>query len=229
MTLDFLFIVLPYLAVALAVVVSLYRYLNNRFSYSSLSSQFLESSRLFWGSLSWHYGILLILLAHLLAVLFPAAWGRLLGEPARLYVLEVSGLALGCLTVAGIALFAVRRLASPRLQAITSPLDWVLLALLLLQVATGVYTAWAYRWGGAWYVHTAVPYLRSLLLLRPQVEYVATLPLIAKLHIWNAWALVALLPFTRLVHVLSLPVGYLWRPYQLAVWHRRPAGTGERA
>jgi len=90
-----LFGIFPYVAVALAVAVGSYRYLVDRYSWSSHSSQFLESRVLFWGSVPWHYAILLILLAHLLAVLFPGSWGVLLGRPLRLYFLEVSGLALG--------------------------------------------------------------------------------------------------------------------------------------
>jgi len=56
-----LFAVFPYVALALAIVVSFYRYATDRFSYSSLSSQFLENRVLFWGSVPWHYGILFVL------------------------------------------------------------------------------------------------------------------------------------------------------------------------
>lgn len=89
-----LFGVFPYVAIALAVAVGFYRYCFDRYSYSSQSSQFLESRALFWGSVPWHYAILLILSAHLLAFLFPSFWGTLLGAPGRLYLLEVSGIAL---------------------------------------------------------------------------------------------------------------------------------------
>ncbi|MGE5577821.1 MAG: respiratory nitrate reductase subunit gamma [Syntrophothermus sp.] len=216
-----LFVIFPYVAVALAAAAGLYRYFNERFSFSSLSSQFLEKRRLFWGSVPWHFGIGFILLAHLLAALFPGPWASLIGAPERLYVLEITGLALGLFTVVGIGLLISRRLANPRIRAITSVMDWVLLAVLLLQVLAGVYTALAYRWGLAWYVQLAAPYLWSLLKLAPQAQYLANLPLVAKIHIFNAWVLVALFPFTRLVHMLSLPLGYLIRPYQMVVWHRK--------
>ena len=63
-----LFVVVPYLTVAIAVAGGIARYRSDRFSYSSQSSQFLESKTLFWGSVFWHYGILAILGAHVLAV-----------------------------------------------------------------------------------------------------------------------------------------------------------------
>ena len=215
-----LFGIFPYVAVALALAVGSYRYVVDRYSWSSHSSQFLESRLLFWGSVPWHYAILLILLAHLLAVLFPGSWGVLLGRPIRLYILEVSGLALGLCTVIAIVLLIARRLADARLAAVTTGIDWLVLALLLLQVATGVYIAFTLRWGGVWYVHTATPWLRSLLSFQPEVQYLAVLPTVVKLHAFNAFLLVALLPFSRLVHALSVPLGYLARPYQVVVWYR---------
>ena len=219
-----LFGIFPYVAVALAVAVGSYRYLVDLYSWSSHSSQFLESRVLFWGSVPWHYAILLILLAHLLAVLFPGSWGVLLGRPIRLYFLEVSGLALGLCTVIAIVLLIARRLADARLAAVTTGIDWLVLALLLLQVATGVYIAFTLRWGGVWYVHTATPWLRSLLSFQPEVQYLAVLPTVVKLHAFNAFLLVALLPFSRLVHALSVPLGYLARPYQVVVWYRERSG-----
>jgi len=216
-----LFGVFPYVAVALAVAVGLYRYAIDRYSWSSQSSQFLESRALFWGSVSWHYAILLILLAHLLALLFPTGWGVLLGQPVRLYFLEVTGMALGVVTVIAMLLLLVRRGLDARVAAVTSRIDWLLLILLLVQVATGVVIAFSLRWGGVWYLHTAVPWLRSLLILQPEVHYLAVLPAVVKLHAFNAFLLIALFPFSRLVHVVSVPLGYLTRPYQLVVWYKQ--------
>ena len=215
-----LFGIFPYVAVSLAVAVGSYRYIIDRYSWSSHSSQFLESRVLFFGSVPWHYAILLILLAHLLAVAFPGNWGVLLGRPVRLYFLEVSGMALGLCTVIALLLLMGRRLIDARLAAVTTKVDWLVLWLLLVQVATGVYIAFTLRWGSVWYVHTATPWLRSLLTFQPEVQYLAALPTIVKVHAANAFLLVALLPFSRLVHMLSVPLGYLTRPYQVVIWYR---------
>jgi len=216
-----LFAVFPYVAVALAIAVGIYRYTIDRYSWSSQSSQFLESRALFWGSVPWHYAILLILLAHLLAFLFPSGWGVLVGKPLRLYFLEITGMALGLATVIAIALLIVRRAANDRVATVTSVVDWFLLAALLLQVATGVWIAFTLRWGSVWYLHTATPWLWSLVKLDPQVQYLAVLPMVVKVHAVNAFFLVALFPFSRLVHVVSVPLTYLARPYQVVVWYRK--------
>jgi nitrate reductase gamma subunit len=219
-----LFGVVPYLAVALAVGGTLYRYRTLRSTVTARSSQLLEGRLLYWGSVSWHWAILVILLAHLLAAVFPGAWGRLLGSPARLFFLEVSGLALGALALLGLLLLVVRRLAT---RVPTGARDWIVLLLLLLQAATGLWIAFALRWGSAWYLHTAAPWLASLVRLSPRIDEMAVLPWVVKLHAVNGFVLVALLPLTRLVHATVIPVSYLWRPPQLVIWRRAPASTRE--
>jgi nitrate reductase gamma subunit len=216
-----LFGVFPYVAMALAIGVGIYRYTIDRYSYSSQSSQFLESKALFWGSLPWHYAILLILIAHFLAFLVPAGWGTMLGSPTRLVLLEVTGIALGITTLIALVILIFRRIINPRISAVTSRIDWLLLIALLLQVATGVYIAISLRWGGVWYVHTVSPWLWSLIKLTPQIDYLASLPGVVQLHAVNAFFLIAIFPFSRLVHVVSVPLGYLGRPYQVVVWYRQ--------
>ncbi len=218
-----LYALFPYAAILLAVVVGVIRFTTNRFSYSSLSSQFLESRRLFWGSVPFHYGILVVLAGHLIGFLFPRSVAAFNGVPVRLFILEATALAFGILTLVGLVVLIHRRITSAKIRAVTSRADIVLLVLLLSQVVTGIYTAIFYRWGSAWYVYTATPYLQSLLKFAPEAQYVTGLPLMARLHILNAFGLIAILPFTRLVHLLVAPIPYLWRPYQLVVWNRRVA------
>jgi nitrate reductase gamma subunit len=225
MTDMILFGVFPYVAVALMIGVGIYRYCVDRYSWSSQSSQFLESRVLFWGSIPWHYAILVILLAHFLAFLVPSGWAVVVGNPLRLYLLEVTGLALGVSTLIAVSLLIFRRATNARVSAVTTVIDWLVLVALLVQVATGVYIAFTLRWGSVWYLHTATPWLWSLLKLDPQVHYLAALPTVVKLHAFNAFLILALFPFSRLVHVISVPLSYLGRPYQVVVWYReRRAG-----
>lgn len=218
---ELLFIVFPYTATILAIVMTIVRYRSNRFTYSSLSSQLLESNVLSWASVAWHYAILVILAAHLGATAFPGLWARLLGGRFQLYALEITGMGLALLSIAGLVLFAWRRLAYPRIRAVTSPGDWILLVALLAQVILGFLVATLYRWGGLWYLQTATPWLESLLRLNPQIAPLVPLPWLIKLHFAGGFVILALLPFTRLIHAVTLPIGYLWRPYQVVIWNRR--------
>jgi nitrate reductase gamma subunit len=218
---TFLWGVYPYVAVAIFVCGSLYRYFHDRFSFSSQSSQFLENKLQFWGSTMWHYGIILILIPHTLAFWFPTAWAALIADQTRLYVLEVTGLALAVMAVCGMAILIFRRLSNARANSVTSPMDWVLLAALGFQVVMGFWIAFFYRWGSEWYLHTSVPWLQSLAAFNPQIQYVTAMPIPVKLHMLNAFLLLALVPFTRLVHVMALPLPYLFRPYQVVIWNHQ--------
>ncbi len=220
-----LFVAFPYLAVITAVWVGIYRYRNDRFSYSSQSSQFLENRVLSWGSAPWHYAILIILAAHFFAALVPGVWASLISAPIRLYILEVTGLALALTATFALGALVYRRVVTPRVRAVTSPADWVLLGLLLAQVALGFWVALFFRWGADWYLHTAVPWMVSLVKLQPEIATVTTLPLVVKLHLLGGFLLIAVFPFTRLVHAVTVPIAYLWRPHQVVVWNRRLTHT----
>src|SRR3990172_8060529 len=130
---QILFAVLPYLVFVMFLTVTIRRYRSRAFTYSSLSSQFLENRQHFWGLVPFHYGILVVLAGHLIAFLFPReilAWN---GRPVRLYILEVSALAFGALTVVGLLAAVVRRGTTPEVRQVTNGRDWIVLALLLVQ------------------------------------------------------------------------------------------------
>ncbi len=220
-----LFAVFPYLAFAVGVIGCALRFGRARDTVSARSSQLLEGKLLYWGSVPWHEAILPILVAHLLALFIPRAWGALLGAPWRLYVLEVTGVALGAWAFVALAVLLVRRV---RLRAASSPMDFVVLLLLALQVGTGVVTALTLRWGSAWYLHTAVPWLLSLAKLEPHVEYAALLPGVVKVHAVGAFLLWAVFPFSRLTHAAIFPLTFLSRAPQLVVWRAARGADARR-
>lgn len=214
---TFLFAVFPYIAVGLLVAVSVIRWRRHPFSVSSLSSQLLESRRLYWGSISFHWGLTLILVGHLAALIVPRAFELWNGAPLRLYLLEATGLALGLWTAFGLIVLLSRRLQNPRIRAVTSPMDLAVLLVLAVQVGTGLWIAIGYRWGSFWGTSVLVPYMRSVLTLSPDASYVEPLPLVLQLHVLAFWVLVAVFAFSRLVHIVTLPLGYLVRPWQRVI------------
>lgn len=218
-----LFVVFPYVAVLLAVLGSVYRYFTNRFSYSSLSSELVESEWLFWGIVPWHYGIVPTLLIHLAGFTIPTVMALMHSTPMQLYLSELAGKVFALLAFAGLVILFIRRLTHSKIRVVTSPMDWVVLVLLLNQVFLGLWTAFFYRWGATWFIHTATPWVVSLATFRPQPQYVTALPLVPRLHFLNATLLIALFPFSRLVHMVTFPINYIWRRLQLVVWNRRPA------
>lgn len=228
----FLFAVFPYVAIVLLIVVSIQRYRKQGFSFSSLSSQFLESRRLFWGSVPFHIGILGVLLGHLIGLLIPRQVQLWNSVPLRLYVLELTGLVFGLMALVGLIGLIVRRFREKRLMVVHTWADKVLYLILGTSVVTGLWIALGYRWGSAWYTQVAAPYLWSIFTFQPDIVAVTALPWVVKIHILTAWSLIAIFSFTRMVHLLVAPLPYLWRPHQVVIWNRdrkslRKAPTGE--
>lgn len=222
---QLMFGVFPYVALFVFFLVTVQRYRTEAFSYSSLSSQFLENQLHFWGMVPFHYGILIILTAHLVAFLIPEqllAWNQV---PWRLYVLEISGLIFGFLALIGLIFLIARRRMFSKVGVVTSVADWILLGLLIIQIGAGIYIAIVYRWGSSWYATSMTPYLWSLVQFNPALDYIAGMPFMVKLHIFNTFVLVIVFPFTRLVHILVVPNMYLWRKTQLVRWYRDRSRT----
>ena len=218
---SFIFVVMPYAALALLIFVTPYRFYSNRLTWSAYSTQFLERNVLFWGINPWHYGILPVLAAHILGVVAPGPMKALLGNQNNLIIFESIGLALGLFAVFGCLALLLRRVNTPLLKQVTYASDWVLLYLLAAQSLTGVYVATFMRWGSQWYLHSVVPYFWSLATFNPQIEYMADFPLVFKLHAACAFLIVALLPFTKLVHMLYVPVRFLMDPPILYRWRSK--------
>ena len=223
------FAVLPYVAFFTFFLVTVQRYRQRTFSYSSLSSQFLENKRHFWSLVPFHYGILVVLAGHIVAFLFPRELLLFNSRPLRLYILEVSALIFGLMTLIGLVASLARRATEPKIRIVTGVSDWILYGLLLLQVASGIYVALFHPWGSSWFAASVSPYLWSLLKMNPDIASMAAMPLSVKLHVINAYLLIGFFPFTRLVHVLVMPNPYLWRKPQVVRWYRRPGPAGGKA
>lgn len=211
------FVILPYVALAIAIVVTLYRSIYRPFSISALSSQLLERRQLFWGSISFHWGITIILVGHLVAILIPQSIVLWNAQPLRLYLLELTGIGLGIWATAGLLILIWRRATVGRVRVVSTPMDYVALALLLVSLVTGLIIATVYRWGSYWFTGIFTPYIWGILTFRPDAAAIAPLPFTIKLHVVNFFLLAVAFSFSRLVHIITWPVGYLLRPWQIAL------------
>jgi nitrate reductase gamma subunit len=215
-----LFVVMPYVALAVFLIGSIVRFRKAPFTFTSLSSQFLESNRHFWGLTAFHYGIIVTLCGHLLGLLSPAKTHLWNATPFRMHVVGLIALTSGLVALLGLVMVIQRRMLAPLVRAVTSPADGVVLALLAFQVLSGVYVSLSRPWAVAWYEALVGPYVRSLVLLNPDMSYVAAMPLAVKMHMVNAWLILAVVPFTRLAHMIVAPLPFIWRKVQTVRWTR---------
>ena len=216
---NFFFIGLPYAAIVILLVGSIFRYSHFGFKVSSLSSQFLEGRELFFGSRPFHWGILFLFFGHATAFLFPRAviaWGTV---PVRLVILEATALGFAILAAFGMIMLIIRRFKNKRILAVTSKMDVFVYVMLLTQVVTGIWVALSARWGSVWFASALTPYLKSIFVFNPDMAAVTAMPLIVRIHIISAFIFIGMIPFTRFIHFLVYPFVYIWRPYIYVIWN----------
>ena len=216
---NFFLIALPYMALAVFLVGSIYRYTYKGFQFSSLSSQFLEGRKLFWGSVPFHWGVIFLFVGHLIAFMFPRgvlAWNS---QPIRLMILEITAFIFGISMLIGLVNLLIRRYTQPRLKFVTNKMDLVVYILLIFQTIMGLWVAYNFRWGSSWFSSLLTPYLYSIFTLQPDTEAVSALPWTVKLHIIGAFTIIGIIPFSRLIHFLVPPINYIWRPFQQVIWY----------
>jgi len=217
---QLLFIALPYAALAVFLIGSIYRYTQKGYKVSSLSSQFLEGRTLFFGSQPFHWGMIFLFFGHLIGFLIPRsviAWN---GDPIRLIILESAALGFAFCTLWGLSVLIYRRLTNKRVQIVTNKMDVVVYIVLLTQVVSGIAVALGSRYGSNWFAAFLSPYLKSIFVFDPQIEGISTVNSIwLKVHVVSAFSIIGIIPFTRFVHFLVFPLDYLWRNYQLVIWN----------
>ena len=216
---DFFFIGLPYGSIVIMVIGTIYRYRSSQFGYSSLSSQFLESNNLYKGIRPFHWGIIFLFFGHLVAFLFPRSVLIWNGDILRLLIIEITAFGFGLLTLWGLIILIIRRVQTKRIHAVTSRMDVVVYIILLVQVVTGLFSAYLYRWGTSWFASVMSPYLKSLFIFSPDTAALQAMPLWVQIHVVSAFTMLALIPFTRFVHILVYPLLYFFRSYQRVVWN----------
>ncbi len=215
---TFLFIAMPYIAITVFLLGTIYRYRGTKFKFSSLSSEFLEGKKLFWGSVPFHYGIMVLFFGHLIAFLLPDVVLSWNSSPTRLIILEVSAFIFGLSALVGMFNLLLRRIINPRIKIVTNKMDLLIGLILFAQIFFGLWVAFGYRWGSSWFALILSPYLFSIFTLNPQIDALSSMPWVIKIHVALAFTIVLLVPFTRLVHLLVPPLSYIWRPYQKVIW-----------
>ncbi|MFI7705620.1 respiratory nitrate reductase subunit gamma [Nonomuraea sp. NPDC049480] len=218
-----LWVVVPYIALTIFVVGHVWRWRVDQFGWTTRTTQVLESRLLRLGSPLFHLGAFAAIGGHALGLLVPKSWTEAIGVDEHLYhVVSVSaGTVAGVMVVVGLGLLLARRFTSPRVRRTTTRADKLLFAVLTVVILLGM-TATVGKnllGGGYDYRATIAVWFRGVLTFRPDPDLMTDVPLIFQLHAMSAWLLAAIWPFTRLVHVWSAPIAYLWRPY--VVYRRR--------
>jgi len=214
-----LFTVFPYLCLTVFVLGHGYRYVTDRYGWNARSSEFLEKDALRYGSVLFHVGILLTLAGHTGGLLIPQyVFDRVgIDSKAHLTVAYWSGLGVGIAAFIGSLLLLWRRIGNQRVKAAGTANDLATLGGLVIVVGLGLYNV---LFGHFNVLDTVAPWIRGILIFRPDAALMQTVPLSYKTHVLSALALLAFSPFSRLVHIWSAPIFYFFR--SPIVFRRKP-------
>lgn len=217
---ELLFGVYPYLAGTVFLVGSLVRFDRDQFTWKAHSSQILRTRNMRLASNLFHVGILGLFFGHLFGLLTPPAVFHAIGftNTGKQLLAIIVGGTFGVMCLVGLVMLVHRRLTDPRVRATSTRMDIFIVLLLLTQLSLGLLTIplSLFHLDGGNMLHL-MSWARNVVTFDP-VEAVASLAdvgLLFKLHLFLGMTVFLVFPFSRLVHIWSVPVGYLRRPYQV--------------
>ena len=220
----------PYLTVAVLVGGTVWRYRYDKFGWTTRSSELYESRLLRIGSPLFHFGLLVVIVGHVIGLVIPKRLTDAVGVSQQVYhvqALLLGGVA-GFATLIGIAILIYRRRTTGPVFRATTANDKLMYVVLVAAIVVGLATTLLGASGGEEnnYRLTVAPWFRSLFVLRPDITAMRDAGFAFQLHTLIGMALFAIWPFTRLVHAFTVPVGYLFRPY--VVYRSRTEGLATR-
>jgi nitrate reductase gamma subunit len=222
--------VLPYITVAVLVGGTIWRYRYDKFGWTTRSSQLYESRLLRIGSPLFHFGLLVVIVGHVIGLVIPKRLTDTAGLSQHAYHLQalVLGALAGICTVVGIGILIYRRRTTGPVFSATTKNDKLMYVILVAALVAGLATTLLGASGGEEHNYrlTVSPWFRSLFVLAPDIASMSRAGTAFQLHTLIGMALFALWPFTRLVHAFTAPVQYLFRPY--IVYRSRDAGPTSR-
>ncbi len=225
-----LFGIYPYIALAVLAIGSVIRFDREPYSWRSGSSQLLRRKQLMVGSVLFHVGVLFIFFGHLIGLLTPIALFDALGisHGAKQLLAIIAGGIAGVAAIIGATLLIHRRFFDPRVRANSSFADNAIILILWVQLALGLATVPISA--GHLDGHEMVKFMtwaQGIFTFQGNAaSHVADVHIIFKLHIFLGLTILLIFPFTRLVHMLSAPVRYLWRGGYQIVRSRRSISHG---
>lgn len=221
---QFLWVIFPYAALMIFVVGHIFRYRHDQFNWTAKSSEFIEKKQLMFGSLLFHLGVIPVFFGHVSGLLIPKEWLHALGVNDHIYhigAVYIGGI-FGAMTLIGMLLLTARRFTIRNVRRLSSASDLVVNVLLLFIVFMGMYATlftnavqpeFDYR-------ESISIWFRGLFMLRPDASLMHDVPWSFKVHALSGFAIFAFWPFTRLVHVWSVPLNYIGRSYILYRRHK---------
>lgn len=209
----------PYIAIVVCIVGCIIRFDREPYTWKASSSQMLSSKKLKLGNNLFHVGVIFVLMGHFVGLLMPESiYHIFISTENKQLLAMVSGGFFGIMCLVGLVMLIERRLTDPRIRATSSRSDIFVLGLLLVQLVLGLFTIIASlgHMDGSVMVLLAT-WAQSVVTFQgvQASEAISSVGIVYKLHVFVGLTMVLVFPFTRLVHMISAPIWYLGRRFQI--------------
>jgi len=218
---NFVFGIYPYIALTVFVLGSWIRFDREQYTWKSDSSQLLSKANMRLASNLFHVGIIAIFFGHAVGLLTPHSWFLAMGvsDLQHQYLAIIAGSVFGGMCLLGGAMLWLRRLFNNRVRATSRSMDIFILSWLLVTLLLGLSTI-PVSLEHAGHENPGVmialaEWVQSVVTLRADPQLLAGVDTIFRVHLFFGMTVFLLFPFSRLVHVWSVPLGYLGRAYQI--------------
>ena len=215
----FLFGVYPYIALTIAIIGTWVRFDLSQYSWKTGSSQMLRTKNMRLASNLFHVGIIVVLLGHLFGMLTPHfLYDRFISAGHKQILAVVVGGIAGVFCWFGLVMLMWRRFTDDRISNTSSFSDKLVLVLLFIQLNLGLISIFtSVKHLDGYTMMNLAGWAQDITILRPwqAAARIEQTDLIYQLHMALGITLIAIFPFTRLIHIISAPVWYFGRRYQI--------------
>ncbi|WP_392561580.1 respiratory nitrate reductase subunit gamma [Orbus sturtevantii] len=215
---SFFFDFYPYIVMAIFILGSLLRYDYGQYTWQAKSSQILSKKNMRWASNLFHIGIIGIFFGHIVGLLTPHwVYESVISAHHKQILAMVAGGIFGVMVLIGGGTLMLRRLCNPRIRATSTSGDIVVIVILVVQVILGLGTiiVSSHHLDGSVMLSLS-KWCQDIVTFQLGASHnLASVPAIYKIHIILGMTIFLIFPFTRLVHIWSVPAEYLLRRYQI--------------
>ncbi len=215
---------LPYIALTVVIFGTLTRIIFFRASIQATSTQALDNGRMFkLGIYLFHYGIVFVFLGHIFGLLTPECLYDWLFSPAFKRILAIGlGGFFGAMAFVGMMLLTIRRFADGPVSVTSSLQDKYIDVWLLLQIGLGLGCTVLSACGSLANYLSFDDWAQGLVVFKSAPwEYISHCNPLYKIHIVNGFLIFLVFPYSKLIHFVATPLGYLLRWGQQKVWIRK--------
>ncbi|MDA5133375.1 MULTISPECIES: respiratory nitrate reductase subunit gamma [Psychrobacter] len=215
----FLFGVYPYVALTIAIIGTWVRFDLSQYSWKAGSTQMLRTKNMRLASNLFHVGIIVVLLGHLFGMLTPHfLYDRFISAGHKQILAVVVGGIAGVFCWFGLVMLMWRRFTDDRISNTSSFSDKLVLVLLFIQLNLGLLSIFtSVKHLDGYTMMNLAGWAQDITVLRPwqAAARIEQTDLIYQLHMALGITLIAIFPFTRLIHIISAPIWYFGRRYQI--------------